>query len=179
MSYYVTRNPLGATKDSLEPPKRKGMNTGMLVGWGAVILLTAGIYYATTREDTLMAPNRRRRRRTSRRTSRRGKRRTSRRRQTRRNKLTAAERRRIPKSKFVFPERRAWPLDSKKRAKAAVSYMHMGRVASASDFNKIRNAIRKRYPDVWEDYGKGLTWQKVKKAKSKRRRSRSSRKKAA
>lgn len=136
-----------------------------------------------------------RRRATKRRTSRRGtkrrarsRRRTSRRRKpTRRysrrhggyivrrpvvnNRLTAAERRRIPKSKFVFPERRAWPLDTKKRARAAVSYLHMGRVKSASDFNKIRNAIRKKYPDVWERYGKGLTWDKAKRAKRKRGRS--------
>lgn len=87
------------------------------------------------------------------------------------NKLTASERRKIPKSQFVFPERRAWPLDTKKRAKAAISYLQMGRVKSASDFNKIRNAIRKKYPSVWEQYGKGLTWDKAKKAKRKRARS--------
>lgn len=103
------------------------------------------------------------------------------RRPTVRNKLTASERRKIPKSKFVFPERRAWPLDTKKRARAAISYLYMGRVKSASDFNKIRNAIRKKYPSVWAQYGKDLTWEKAKRAKSKRARSRgrTTRKKAA
>lgn len=124
-----------------------------------------------------------RRARTRRRTSRGTRRRTPRRRYSHRhggyiirrpiikNKLTASERRKIPKSKFVFPERRAWPLDTKKRARAAISYLHMGRVKNASDFNKIRNAIRKKYPGVWNEYGKGLSWEKVKKAKRKRARS--------
>lgn len=136
---------------------------------------------SSSRRSSRRPTARRRSTRGRRRSTRRGSKRRSSRRYSRRhggyvqprvsvNRLTASERRQIPKSKFVFPERRAWPLDTKKRAKAAISYLHMGRVKNASDFNKIRNAIRTKYPDVWDEYGKGLSWEKSKRAKAKGRR---------
>ncbi len=143
-------------------------------------------------------PRRRRRRRTSRRRASRRRttrRRTTRRRATRRNRtsrrrrrtskvapnrLTAAKRARIPRRYFVFPDRPApgggkgtFPLDTARRARAAIDYLRMGRVRSASDFNAIRSKIIKLWPEVWAAYGRGnVTWQKTKRAKAKRARSR-------
>jgi len=86
-----------------------------------------------------------------------------------RNKITPRQRARMPKSAFVFPSRRAWPINNARRAYAAIQYLRMGRVRSASDFNEIRNEVRRRYPDVWAIYGKNLTWERSKAAKAKRR----------
>lgn len=156
----------------------------VLVGGG--VLLAVGAWWMMSGRG--MQRNRRRRRaRANRRRSRRSVRRNysyehvshpyrydergrpvRRRRSVRSNRLTARGRSRIAASKFVFPQRRAWPLDSAKRARSAVAYMHMGRVANASDFSKIRNEIRRRYPSVWEQYGKGLTWTTIKSVRSRR-----------
>lgn len=85
------------------------------------------------------------------------------------NRITPAQRARMPKSAFVFPSRRSWPVNNARRAYAAIQYLRMGRVRSASDFNEIRNAVRRRFPDVWAIYGKNLTWDRSKAAKAKRR----------
>jgi hypothetical protein len=86
-----------------------------------------------------------------------------------RNRITSRQRAKLPKSAFVFPERRAWPMNNARRAYAAIQYLRMGRVGSASEFSEIRNAIIRRYPDVWAIYGKNLTWERSKAAKAKRR----------
>lgn len=88
------------------------------------------------------------------------------------NRLSPRKRASLPRSTFVFPERRAYPLDTEKRAYDAISMMRLGRVRSASDFAKIRNAIRSRYPEVWSKYGKSVTWDAVRRAKTKARTSR-------
>lgn len=88
------------------------------------------------------------------------------------NRLSPRKRASMPRSTFVFPERRSYPLDTEKRAYDAIKMMRLGRVKSASDFAKIRNAIRTRYPSVWDRYGKNVTWDSVKRAKSKARTSR-------
>lgn len=85
------------------------------------------------------------------------------------NRITPAQRARMPKSAFVFPSRRSWPVNNARRAYAAIQYLRMGRARSASDFNEIRNAVRRRFPDVWAIYGKNLTWDRSKAAKAKRR----------
>lgn len=87
------------------------------------------------------------------------------------NRLTARQRARIPLKAFVFPERRAWPINSSRRAYAATQMMRLGRVRSASDFNAIRNTIRTRYPKVWNLFGRSVTWDKTKAAKTRARRS--------
>jgi hypothetical protein len=92
------------------------------------------------------------------------------------NRLTAARRRRIPAKLFVFPERRAWPLDTPQRARAAINFLQMGRVASASDFAAIRNKIRRLWPGIWNQYGRGLSWEKAKRVKAKRGRTRARKK---
>jgi len=120
-----------------------------------------------------VAANPRRRRRTSKRSG--SRRRTSKRtyrRRMRRNTLTKAERARLPASAFVFPDKRSWPIQSQKQAKAAISYLHMGRVSGASQYNAIRSAIIGRYgTGFWRDAG-APSWQKVKKARDKRTRGR-------
>jgi hypothetical protein len=89
-----------------------------------------------------------------------------------RNRITPAQRRRMSKKAFVFPSRRAWPVNNARRAYAAIQFLRMGRVRSASDFNEIRNAVRSRYPRVWAIYGKDLSWERSKAAKTKRASSR-------
>ena len=88
------------------------------------------------------------------------------------NYLSEAERKRIPLKAFVFPDRRAWPLDNPRRAYAAIQMLRIGRIGSAADFNKVRNAIRERYPEVYAIYGKGLSYEKSKSARSKAKASR-------
>lgn len=90
----------------------------------------------------------------------------------RQNRITPAQRRRMSKKSFVFPSRRAWPINNARRAYAAIQFLRMGRVRSASDFNEIRNAVRTRYPRVWDIYGKNLSWDRSKAAKAKRASSR-------
>lgn len=125
--------------------------------------------------------------------SRRSSRRTSRRR-VRRNRsqpnlrrysaLTMTQRKKMPPSAFVFPERGdhgEWPIkgppgSSRERDKwqafQAIRYLNMGRVASQSDYRKIRSAIVKEYgKNFWRQYG-GPSWSKVENAKRKRRRKR-------
>lgn len=163
---------LGADSDGAPPPAA-GPNWPAIVGWAAVVVTGTGIFWAVTRGGSAraVAANRRR-------TSRRRPRRRASRRRVSRN-LSAAARRRISKSDFVFPERRAWPLDSKKRAKAAISYLHMGRVSGKSEYLAIRNAIIRKYGmSFWRD-SNGPSWSKVEKAKSKRRRSRKSKRKTS
>lgn len=89
--------------------------------------------------------------------------------------ITPRQRARLPESAFVFPKRRSWPINNARRAYAATQFLRMGRVGSASDFNEIRNVIRRRYPKVWDIYGRNLTWDRAKAAKSRRSRSRGSR----
>lgn len=83
------------------------------------------------------------------------------------NRLTPRQRAALPKSAFVFPSRRAWPLDTPERAYAAIQLLKLGRMGSASDFAKVRNAIMKRHPQVWAMYGRNLSWEKTKRAHAK------------
>ncbi|HEY5656653.1 MAG TPA: hypothetical protein VIY27_02580 [Myxococcota bacterium] len=159
-----------AAVDELQrPSSSRGMSTGNILAIGAVVIL--GIVVAGWAAAPELAARRRRRVTPNRRRSRTSKKKSSRR--TSRNALTKRQRAAIPKRLFVFPKRRAWPLNTKRRARAAISYMHMGRVKSAADFNKIRNKVRCLWPDVWDEYGRGkVSWEKVKRAKAKRARSR-------
>lgn len=91
----------------------------------------------------------------------------------RKNRITERQRARMSKKAFVFPSRRAWPINNARRAYAAIQFLRMGRVGSVSDFNEIRNAVRTRYPRVWDIYGKNLTWERSKAAKAKAKASRS------
>jgi hypothetical protein len=158
-----------------------------------VASVIAGLAVASWATAGKATPNRRRRPVRRNRTSRRS--RTSRKRRSRRTsrsrsgRLTAAKRARIPRRYFVFPDRPApgggkgtFPLDTAKRARSAISYLQMGRVRNASDFNAVRSKIIRLWPDVWATYGRGkVTWQKTKRAKAKRarRRARTTRRRRA
>lgn len=121
----------------------------MFLGWGALAVIGLGVFWAVTSSGEPVRRNR-----------------------VRRNRLSAKARKQIPLDDFVFPERRAWPLDTKKRAKAAIAYLHMGRVKSKSEYLAIRNAIIRRYGMAfWRD-ANGPSWPKIAKAKSKRSRDR-------
>lgn len=130
-----------------EPPPLRPFPWQAAVGWGIVLATAAGLFYAVA------GP-------------------ASERRGVRRNAISERQRARLPQSVFVFPERRAWPLDSASRAYDAIRMLRLGRVASASDFAEIRNAIRRKFPNVWSKYGKGLSWDVIQRAKFKARRSR-------
>jgi len=95
------------------------------------------------------------------------------------NRLTQKQRKRIPLRAFVFPERRAWPIDTKARAYAAMQMLRMGRVKSASDYHAITQTIMHRYPGVWREFRRGLSWQQSKRAKSRRVRHRAAARVAA
>jgi len=135
-----------------------------VIGGGLVII---GVLAMVARKPKSVAANRRRRRKSSR---------LSRSRRSdgglTPNYLSEAERKRIPLKAFVFPDRRAWPLDNPRRAYAAIQMLRIGRIGSAADFNKVRNAIRSRYPEVYAIYGKGLSYEKSKAARSKAKASR-------
>lgn len=129
-----------------------------VIGGGLVII---GVLAMVARKPKSVAANRRRGRKSSRLSS-------SRRRDgLTPNYLSEAERKRIPLKHFVFPERRAWPLDNPRRAYAALQMLRIGRIGSAADFNKVRNAVRTRFPEVYAIYGKGLSYEKSKSARSK------------
>ena len=81
-------------------------------------------------------------------------------------RLTEAQRSRLPFSTFVFPRRRAFPLESEAAAYDAIRMLRLGRVKSAADFKAVADAIRKKYPAVWKQYGTALSWPKVKAAKA-------------
>ena len=73
-------------------------------------------------------------------------------------RLSGKRRSKLPNSKFVFPKDRAWPIESAKGARDAISYMKMGRVRNASDYMAIRTFILRHYPAVWKKYGMQSTW---------------------
>jgi hypothetical protein len=163
---------------------RPKLSTAQLVGWGAVSLVAVGLFWgATSGAGMRPTPNRRRRRASK-------KRRTSRKARLRRNTrrtslhsykaLTAAARSRMPASYFALSGKR-WPIRGPKgssrerdewQALQAIRYLNMGRVASKQDYLAIRNAVIGRYGmDFWRSYD-GPSWNKVDKARERRRRKR-------
>lgn len=183
------------------PPPPAPPKYAYMIGWGSVILITAGLFWGASRGvgTGAVSPNRRRRR-TSRRRSRRSTRRRSTRGRTRglstnlkRYKaLSRAARKRMPDKDFALSGRRfpiAGPPGSSRerdrwQAMQAIRYLNMGRVGSKEDYLDVRNAIIRRYGmGLWRSYD-GPSWDKVMKAKrkrssSRRRRRRTSRRRVA
>lgn len=60
--------------------------------------------------------------------------------------MRAAKRRSLPKSAFVYPAKRAYPIDTKKRARAALSYG--ARRDTFGSIRTIRAKVYKRYPSL-------------------------------
>jgi hypothetical protein len=148
-----------------------------VVAWGAALVAAAGVFmlFMGSRGGGGLAMNRRRRhsRRRSRRMSANRRRRHTRR--VSRNRLSEAKRAKMHLSEFAIPERRSFPIDTKRRARAAIAYLHMGRVGSKHDYLRVRNAIIRRYGmRFWHQYG-APAWAKVEKAKRSRAATRSHR----
>lgn len=60
--------------------------------------------------------------------------------------MRAAKRKRLPKSAFALPSKRKYPIDTKKRAKAALSYA--ARSDTVGSYSTIRAKVLKRYPSL-------------------------------
>lgn len=67
--------------------------------------------------------------------------------------MRAAKRNRLPKSSFALPSKRKYPIDTKKRAKAALSYA--ARSDTAGSYSTIRAKVLKRYPSLKKTTKKG------------------------
>lgn len=68
-----------------------------------------------------------------------------------RGKLTAAKRRQLPASAFALPGKRKYPIDTKKRAKAALSYS--ARKDTVGSAKTVRAAVTKKYPSLKKTTG--------------------------
>jgi hypothetical protein len=73
--------------------------------------------------------------------------------------MKAAKRKSLPASSFVYPKQRKYPIDTKKRAKAALSYGARRDTFGSASY--IKGKVYKRYPSL-----------KPKKSKSSKRRKR-------
>ena len=60
--------------------------------------------------------------------------------------ISAKKRRSLPKSSFALPSQRKYPIDTKKRAKAALSYS--ARHDTAGAYSTVRRKVLKRYPSL-------------------------------
>ena len=60
--------------------------------------------------------------------------------------MRASKRNRLPKSAFALPSKRKYPIDTKKRAKAALSYA--ARSDTEGSYSTIRAKVLKRYPSL-------------------------------
>lgn len=60
--------------------------------------------------------------------------------------IKAAKRRRLKKSQFALPSKRKYPIDTKKRAKAALSYA--ARKNTEGAYSTIRAKVLKKYPSL-------------------------------
>jgi len=61
-------------------------------------------------------------------------------------RLSAKKRRRLPRSSFALPSKRAYPIDTKARARAALSYSARRDTVGAA--STVRAAVTKRYPSL-------------------------------
>jgi hypothetical protein len=60
--------------------------------------------------------------------------------------MRAKQRNALPKSAFALPSKRKYPIDTKKRAKAALSYS--ARKNTTGSYTTIRRAVLKKYPSL-------------------------------
>lgn len=60
--------------------------------------------------------------------------------------MKASKRRALPKSAFALPSQRKYPIDTKKRARAALSYS--ARKDTAGSYQTVRAKVLKRYPSL-------------------------------
>ena len=60
--------------------------------------------------------------------------------------LTAKERDKLPSSAFVFPESRRYPIHDREHAVNALA--RVAQMGTASEQEKVRAAVYRRYPDL-------------------------------
>lgn len=60
--------------------------------------------------------------------------------------MKASARKRLPKSSFALPSKRKYPIDTKKRARAALSYS--ARSDTVGSAATVRRAVLKKYPSL-------------------------------
>jgi len=60
--------------------------------------------------------------------------------------VRARQRNSLPKSSFALPSQRKYPIDTKKRARAALSYS--ARKDTAGSYSTVRRKVLKRYPSL-------------------------------
>ena len=65
--------------------------------------------------------------------------------------MRASQRNKLPKSAFALPSKRKYPIDTKKRAKAALSYA--ARSDTEGAYSTIRAKVLKRYPSLKKSGG--------------------------
>jgi hypothetical protein len=61
-------------------------------------------------------------------------------------KLRSRQRKGLPKSAFALPSRRKYPIDTKARARAALSYS--ARKDTVGSHATVRRAVLKKYPSL-------------------------------
>lgn len=61
-------------------------------------------------------------------------------------RLSSKRRRRLPKSSFALPSQRKYPIDTKRRAVAALAYSK--RKNTAGSYSTVRAKVIRRYPSL-------------------------------
>lgn len=69
-------------------------------------------------------------------------------------KLTGRQRGSLRKTQFVFPKQRAFPIDTKARARSALSRCHqakpgrLGLQTTAQVCTRVQNAVARKFPSI-------------------------------
>jgi hypothetical protein len=66
--------------------------------------------------------------------------------------VKAAKRKALPKGAFAYPATRAYPIDTPKRARAALSLA--GKSGTSGSYTHVAKAVRARYGDVVASVGR-------------------------
>ena len=67
--------------------------------------------------------------------------------------LTAAKRRSLKPSQFAYPKQRKYPIDTPKRARAALS--RAAQRKTAGSYRTVERAVNRRYPSITTRHHKG------------------------
>lgn len=62
------------------------------------------------------------------------------------DRVKASTRRRLPSSAFVYPRQRKYPINTPKRARAALSYA--ARADTSGAYRTVERKVNRRYPQI-------------------------------
>lgn len=62
------------------------------------------------------------------------------------NKMTAAKRKRLSPKSFGLPKKRKYPLDTKRRARNALS--RVSQHGTSAEKARVRRAVKRKYPSI-------------------------------